>query len=101
MNNKSVKTVSILLFASLLVLTITATSSYAGTTGTEFQQVYQTIRDWTAGYLGRAIAMAAFIVGLGFGIMRASAAAAVAGVAIAFFIMVGPNVLDAIATATI
>ena len=104
MNEKSenaVKTVSALLFTSAILLIIAIAPAYAGTTGTEFQQVYQTIRDWTAGYLGRAIAMAAFIVGLGFGIMKASPVTAVAGVAIAFFIMVGPNVLDAIATATI
>lgn len=104
MNEKSeivLKTVLVLLFTSVLLLIISITLAHAGTTGTEFEQVYQTIRDWTAGYLGRAIAMASFIVGLGYGIMKASPVTAVAGVAIAFFIMVGPNVLDAIATATI
>ena len=104
MNEKSenaVKTILALLFTSVLLLIIAIEPAHAGTTGTEFQQVYQTIRDWTAGYLGRAIAMASFIVGLGYGIMKASPIIAVAGVAIAFFIMVGPNVLDAIASATI
>ena len=99
LSHKRANIILLLLFACSLLLI--ATSAYAGTTGIEFEEVYQTLRDWTSGYLGRAVAMASFIVGLGFGIARSSPAAALTGIAIAFFVMVGPNVLDAIAAATI
>lgn len=100
-NSKSFLNRIFLVLVAVMFLSVLMTSvSHAGTTGTEFKGVYDTLRNWTVGYLGRAIAMAAFVVGLGWGIAKSSPATALSGLAIAFFIMVGPNVLDAVASAT-
>ena len=48
-----------------LVLTLAAGSALAGTTGTEFQTMYTTLLNWATGFLGKSIAIAAFILGAG------------------------------------
>ena len=66
-----------------LILALGATSAFAGTTGDEFQTMYTTLLDWATGYLGKAIAIAAFILGAGVGIARSSPIPALAGVVFA------------------
>jgi len=63
-----------------LVLTLAAGSALAGTTGTEFQTMYTTLLNWATGFLGKSIAIAAFILGAGIGIARSSPIPALAGV---------------------
>ena len=42
-------------------------AAFAGTSGGEFQGIYEQVKDWTSGYLGKAIALFAFLLGLGIG----------------------------------
>ena len=49
-----------------------AGSAVAGTTGPEFQTLYTTLLNWATGFLGKSIAIAAFILGAGIGIARSS-----------------------------
>jgi conjugal transfer pilus assembly protein TraA len=84
-----------------LILTLGATSAFAGTTGDEFQTMYTTLLDWATGYLGKAIAIAAFILGAGVGIARSSPIPALAGVVFALFMVYVPTIIDTIMTATI
>ena len=37
--------------------------AFAGTTGAEFEELYQLVHDWATGYLGRAIALIFLLVG--------------------------------------
>ena len=47
----------------LLVSLLTASSmAFAGTTGEEFQTLYELVNDWATGYLGRAIALIFLLV---------------------------------------
>ena len=69
-----------------LVLTLAAGSALAGTTGTEFQTMYTTLLNWATGFLGKSIAIAAFILGAGIGIARSSPIPALVGVVFAKFI---------------
>ena len=84
-----------------LILALGATSAFAGTTGDEFQTMYTTLLDWATGYLGKAIAIAAFILGAGVGIARSSPIPALAGVVFALFMVYVPTIIDTIMTATI
>jgi len=84
-----------------LLLAIGATSAFAGTTGTEFQTMYTTLLNWATGYLGKAIAVAAFILGAGIGVARSSPIPALAGVVFALFMVYVPTIIDSIMTATI
>ena len=84
-----------------LILALGATSAFAGTTGDEFQTMYTTLLDWATGYLGKAIAIAAFILGAGVGIARSSPIPALAGVVFALFMVYVPTIIDTIMTATL
>ena len=84
-----------------VLLALGATSAFAGTTGTEFQTMYTTMLNWATGYLGKAIAVAAFILGAGIGVARSSPIPALAGVVFALFMVYVPTIIDSIMTATI
>lgn len=83
------------------VLALGATSAFAGTTGPEFQTMYTTLLNWATGYLGKAIAIAAFILGAGIGVARSSPIPALVGVVFALFMVYVPTIIDSIMTATI
>ena len=63
--------------------------------------MYTTLLDWATGYLGKAIAVAAFILGAGIGVARSSPIPALVGVVFALFMVYVPNIIDSIMTATI
>lgn len=83
------------------VLALFGASAFAGTTGAEFQGLYQTLYDWATGYLGRAFAIAAFIIGAGIGLARTSAIPALVGVVMALFMFYIPTVINNIVSAVI
>ena len=84
-----------------VVLLLAAGSALAGTTGSEFQSLYTTLLNWVSGYLGKSIAMAAFILGAGIGIARSSPIPALVGVVFALFMIYVPTIIDGIMTAVI
>ena len=77
------------------------TAAHAGTGGTEFDVFYDTIVDWAQGSLGKALALAMFLVGIGMGVMRGSVMAAVPAIAGALGLFVAPTIIEAIITATL
>mgnify|MGYP000915317614 FL=1 len=86
----------------LVLLTLVAVSpAFAGTTGTEFQTMYTTLLNWATGFLGKSIAIAAFILGAGIGIARSSPIPALAGIVFALFMVYVPTIIDSIMTAVI
>ena len=84
-----------------LVLTLAAGSVFAGTTGSEFQTMYTTLLNWATGFLGKSIALAAFILGAGIGIARSSPIPALVGFVFALFMVYVPNIIENIMTAVI
>ena len=84
-----------------VLLALAAGSALAGTTGTEFQSMYTTLLNWVNGYLGKSIAIAAFILGAGIGIARSSPIPALIGVVFALFMVYVPTIIDSIMTAVI
>lgn len=70
----------------------------AGTSGTEFQTLYNLLVGWATGFLGKAIAIAAFIIGMGMGIARSSPIPALGGVVFALFVAYVPGVIGGIVT---
>ena len=89
---------SFMLCACLVLVTGTA---LAGTTGVEFQTMYTTLLNWISGFLGKSIAIAAFILGAGVGIARSSPIPALIGVVFALFMVYVPTIIDSIMTAVI
>ena len=75
---------------------------FAGTGGSnEFGGLYAYLKGLSEGFLGRTLAIFAFIVGLGVGVARSSAVPAIAGVVFAIFVAYGPAIIEGIASATI
>lgn len=85
----------------IVVLGLMSASAFAGTTGTEFQELYELVHDWATGYLGRAIALIFLLVGLGMGIVRGSIMGAVGCLAAAMCLLIAPSVVEGILTAVI
>lgn len=83
------------------VLSALAGSAFAGTGGQEFQQVYEQISGWTNGVLGKSLAVAALLVGLGIGIIKQSVIAGVVGVGMGLVAGFGPSVIDGVVTAAL
>ncbi len=84
-----------------LVVTLLARSALARTTGTESQSICSTLLNWATGYLGKSIAIAAFILGAGIGVARSSPIPALVGVVFALFMVYVPTIIDSIMTAVI
>lgn len=86
---------------SAAVLSALAGSAFAGTGGQEFQQVYEQISGWTNGVLGKSLAVASLLVGLGIGIIKQSVMAGVVGVGMGLVAGFGPGVIDGVVTAAL
>lgn len=85
-----------------LALGLLATSgAHAGTGGTEFSSLWTTVTDWAEGTLGKLLALAMFLTGVGMGVMRSSIAAAVPAVAGSLAVYSAPTVIGNIVTATL
>lgn len=92
-----------LLKAAILaaVLFVLVGSVFAAESGTEFKGLYDLLMGWAEGYLGRGLAIAAFIAGIGAGVARSSPMLAAIGIVFALVISVGPGIINGILTATI
>lgn len=73
----------------------------AATTGTEFQGLYDMLVGWATGYLGKALAVGAFIVGAVIGFSKGTAMPALVGLVFAIVLGIGPGVIDGMLTALI
>lgn len=88
----------LMLGAGLLVAGLVA---QAGTTGTEFQTLHTMLTGWANGYLGKALAVAAFLFGAGYGVAKQTIVPAILGIVFALVFAIGPGVIDGMLTATI
>jgi len=85
--------------ASLMMLITTA--AMAGTSGAEFGPLYNLVTGWSTGYLGRTLAIAAFLVGAIVGFAKSTAMPALVGIVFAVLFAIGPGIIDGIASAVI
>ena len=84
-----------------VALSVLAGSAFAGTTGTEFQNLYTWINNVVTGYFGRAVAVAAVGIGALLSIARVNPIPILAGVGFAIFLQYTPTIITGILTATI
>jgi conjugal transfer pilus assembly protein TraA len=76
-------------------------SSYAGTGGTEFQDIYDTLTQWSQGALGKTISAGAFLTGIAMGVVRQSIISVVTGIGAALAVNYTPTIIDSVVTAVI
>jgi len=84
-----------------MALALTATAASAGTTGTEFQDLHTLLTGWTQGFLGKALAIAAFLFGAGMGVAKQTVVPAILGIVFALVFSVGPSIINSMMTAVI
>lgn len=84
-----------------VALSLMAGSAFAGTTGTEFQNLYQWIDGVVTGYFGKAVAVAAVGIGAIISIARVNPIPILTGVGFAVFEQYTPTIISGILTATI
>lgn len=82
-------------------LFLIAGSAFAGTTGAEFQNLYNWINGVVTGYFGRAVAVAAVGIGALLSIARVNPLPILAGVGFAIFLQYTPTIITGIMSATI
>ena len=85
----------------IVALLVVPTLVYAGTGGTEFDDVWDELEGWAEGALGRVISVGLLVVGLAAGIVRQSIMAAVPAAGAGLALSIGPGVIDDMFTATL
>lgn len=92
-----------LLFAALMLVmfTVAVTESHAGVGGDEFELVWETVKDWTQGTLGRVIAGAMVLVGIIGGIARQSLMSFAVGIGGGIGLYNAPEIIERIVGATL
>lgn len=86
---------------AICAFSMSAHPAFAGTSGTEFGGLYNLITGWSTGYLGRTLAIAAFLVGAIVGFAKSTAMPALIGIVFAVMFAIGPGIIDGIASAVI
>ena len=84
-----------------MALALTAVAAQAGTTGTEFQALHTLLTGWTEGFLGKALAIAAFLFGAGMGVAKQTVVPAILGIVFALVFSVGPGIINNMMAAVI
>ena len=87
--------------AALLSSLFVAGISVASTTGNEFQALHTLLTGWASGFLGKSIAIAAFLLGAGFAAAKQNLVPAIFGLVVAIVFLVGPGIIDNMLTAFI
>ena len=87
--------------ALLVGLMTAAATASASTEGTEFQDLYDMLVGWSEGYLGKALAIAAFLTGAIVGFAKSTAMPALVGVVFAVVFSIGPGIIAGMMTAVI
>jgi conjugal transfer pilus assembly protein TraA len=85
----------------LAVAMLAPLSAFAGTTGTEFQALYNWILGIATGYAARAISIAAVVIGALMSLGKGSPMPILAGIGFAVFLAYLPGVVNGLLTATI
>lgn len=87
--------------ALAVVVMIIPEHAHAGTGGQPFDTVWQNLKDWMQGTLGRIICAAFVLVGLIAGVARQSMMAFAIGLSAGFGLYYTPDIIESIVTATL
>ena len=87
--------------ALLVGLMAAAAAANASEEGKEFQALYDMLVGWSEGYLGKALAIAAFLTGAIVGFAKSTAMPALVGVVFAVVFSIGPGIISGMMTAVI
>ena len=78
----------------LLLWALWSGNALAAPTGDEFNDLYDLVKQWSTGSLGKTIAVTFLLVGLGVGIIRGSIIAAVGSIAAGVSLVMLPTIIE-------
>jgi conjugal transfer pilus assembly protein TraA len=84
---------------SLVMSAAIAADAYAGTDST-FSAIVTKLTAWATGSLGKVIALAMFLIGVGMSVMRQSIAPVAVALAAALALFYGPTIITGVLTGT-
>ena len=87
---------SLLVATTAMAMVLPEIASAGSTTGAEFQNAYQTIVDWTQGYLGKLAAITFAGVGIFMGIRQQSIWCFAMGIGAAIGLVELPDIVDGV-----
>lgn len=97
-NNSAVLTRLVKTYAAPLALALVLTGTAMAGTDNTFNSIYTTVKGWATGSLGKLLAVSAFLIGMGIGLVKQSAMAIVLGLAFALILFYGPGIMESIVT---
>ncbi len=86
---------------ALVGLGLVGGGAMAGTSAPEFANLFNKLNTWATGYLGKALAITAFILGAGMGIAKSTVMPAIVGLVFALMFSVGPGIISSTVSAVI
>lgn len=93
----------ILFFVALMAVMflVAVNTSHAGAGGLEFEEIWETLKEWTQGTLGRIIAGAMILIGIIGGIARQSLIAFALGIGGGIGLYNAPDIIESILSASL
>lgn len=88
-------------YAAGAALLAASNAAMAATTGNEFKSLSDMLKAWAEGYLGLALALAAFVIGLAVGLMKQTIMPAIVGIGVGLAATLGPTIIGSFFTAII
>lgn len=101
LQSKTKKSKAAALATTAIILAVASGSALAGAGGSEFDDVWTQLKDWTQGTLGRIAAGGMVLVGVIGGIVRQSLMPFATGVGGAMGLYNAPTVIESIMSATL
>lgn len=94
----NIKQTKVAKYAAVIALALTANLAMAATTGAEFKGLADMVSGWSEGYLGMALGLTAFLIGLAVGLMKQTIMPCIVGLGVGLAATLGPSIIKGMFT---
>lgn len=94
----NIKKYKVAQYAALIAVALTANVAMAATTGQEFKGLADMVTGWSEGYLGMALGLTAFLIGLAVGLMKQTIMPCIVGLGVGLAATLGPGIIKGMFT---
>lgn len=94
----NIKQTKVAKYAAVVALALTANLAMAATTGAEFKGLADMVSGWSEGYLGMALGLTAFLIGLAVGLMKQTIMPCIVGLGVGLAATLGPSIIKGMFT---
>lgn len=94
----NIKQTKVAKLVAVVALALTANLAMAATTGQEFKGLADMVSGWSEGYLGMALGLTAFLIGLAVGLMKQTIMPCIVGLGVGLAATLGPSIIKGMFT---